>query len=324
MVVISVAAASGLACASRRRSQRRRRKAAAYRRTAPSAGRRRPTTASARSMRARGRCPSARPAARIRRPSGASSASTCCGLMPGHDDDALRRRQRSRGRRTTCSTSAQPSGAMQHLGALRSHARAQSRGQNHDTYRIHDVSSASRAVASSAPAPAPPRRSRSGRGGSFPVVRAPAMRTRSAPTTFKPHTLQILRVVFHRPRGAGLITVQHFAAESAAYSPRTHRSAGRSASGVPQQRRHMIGRAKIGGLARLRHQVHEVRFAARATAAIASRNAVHQQIRNHAGEQRSRAQRDQVRLGDRLQRFRQRLGTAADAARSARSATCCG
>ena len=54
---------------------------------------------------------------------------------------------------------------------------------------------------------------------------------------------------------------------------------------------------KLGSFAGLPHQVDEIRFQ-RGRRADGRRHALHQQVWNHAGEKRTRSERDQVGLGD--------------------------
>ena len=85
----------------------------------------------------------------------------------------------------------------------------------------------------------------------------------------------------------------------------------------------MIRRAEVGGLAGLPHQIDEVSLES-GRVRDGLRNAVHQQVRDHAGEERSRAQGDQIGIGDGVQRFGERLGPARPQCDAFDARQCCG
>ena len=65
----------------------------------------------------------------------------------------------------------------------------------------------------------------------------------------------------------------------------------------------------LGGFAGLRHEIREIRLH-RGRGRDGLRNPFHQKMRDHAGVQRSRPQRDQIGLGDRFERLLQRARPA--------------
>src|SRR5580704_2033504 len=72
-----------------------------------------------------------------------------------------------------------------------------------------------------------------------------------------------------------------------------HRHVEQIAAGVAIDGCHVVRSPEPGGLARLPHQVHEISLQ-RPAAANCGRNTLHQYVRNHAGEERSRTEGDQI------------------------------
>ncbi len=69
---------------------------------------------------------------------------------------------------------------------------------------------------------------------------------------------------------------------------------------------HMLGSGKVDGFARLPHQIHEINLQGRGFL-DGLRDAVHQQVRDHAGIKRAGTKSDQISLFNGFYRFRQRF-----------------
>ena len=213
------------------------------------------------------------------------------GLVAHHHENALRRSQLERGFHHVLHQRL-AAGAVQHFGLARFHAGAQTRGQNHDgngrSIRWHHVSSV-------LAAPALLRQLHHHGGGGFGIV--PdflLMLSQVAGHHLEAHLEDGLDIVFH---GLGLlpgVALLH----GRRNGPDVHHGVlQKLAARVLMDGPHVVGGAEAGGLAGLPHQVHEIGLHGRRTG-DGRWNALHQHVRDHAGEQRSRPQCDDVGLGD--------------------------
>ena len=123
---------------------------------------------------------------------------------------------------------------------------------------------------------------------------------------FDAHGADGVAIVFHRRRFFRRVPFAHGGRDARSVHDGAIDQPG---AAVSQQRGQMVRGTEVGGLAGLRHQIHEAGFEG-LRLANRLRNACNQEVGDQAGEQRARPDGDQIGLRDRLQRLRQGLRAA--------------